>query len=263
MFIKFLLKKCVVNRLKHNKFEVKYNNVYVFSIPQGQQKGLNLFLLFWEIHIPVSLVHRCDPHMIGNCTEKIIYCSWFRFCDKSTKLSSSWRFHLRYDYCPRCQWWWRKQEEVLYYSPMSDNHNTFPILQLNFLVLHKETFSLYSFDKPGCLVAIEGKKKKKKPPTALTGIWFLFPRQTHTSARCRLNVEITVFCKITVYVEILALEQSAGLRMKCMFERKWYNSEGVISVIIDPQPDISHKWKLAFGPERNQKWGMSKCKTNL
>lgn len=134
---------------------------------------------------------------------------------------------------------------------MPDNHDTFPILQPNFLLLHKETFSLCCFDMPGCLVAVV--EKKKKTPTAQTGVWFLFPRQTHHS-------QMQIACgdhrlgKIIVYLEMLALGQSTGLEMKCMFERKWYNSEGVIAVMIDPKPDIFHKWKLAFRAEKNQEW---------
>lgn len=65
-----------------------------------------------------------------------------------------------------------KEECII--SPQSlTTHNTFAILQPNFLLLHKETFSLCCFDMLGCLVAVvekEKKKQKKKTPTATTGV---------------------------------------------------------------------------------------------
>jgi len=72
------------------------------------------------------------------------------------KLSSSWWFHLRYDYWPRCQWWWRQQVGVLYKSPVPGNHNTIPILQPNFLL-----FSRCRFDMPGCSGSCFRRKRKK------------------------------------------------------------------------------------------------------
>ncbi len=103
------------------------NDVYACWRPQGQQRGLNLLLLFLrDLYSFFPLPQMWSLHD-GKLHWKIIYCSWFRFCDSAAKLSSSPWFHLRYDYCPRCQWWWRQQGEVLYYSLMPDNHNTFPI----------------------------------------------------------------------------------------------------------------------------------------
>lgn len=74
------------------------------------------------------------------------------------KLSSSWWFHLRYDYWPRCQWWWRQQVGVLYKSPVPGNHNTIPILQPNFLL-----FSRCRFDMPGCSGSCFRRKEKNLP----------------------------------------------------------------------------------------------------
>lgn len=46
-------------------------------------------------------------------------------------------------------------KEERYISPQClTTINTSPILQPNFLLLHKETFSLRRFDMPGCLVAL-------------------------------------------------------------------------------------------------------------
>lgn len=97
------------------------------------------------------------------------------------------------------------REECCIRPPMPDSHNTFPVSQPNFLLLHKETFSLCCFRMPGCLVVV--KKKKKKTPTAQTGVSFLFPQHMHTTARCRLPV----------YLEMLALGMCRDLQMKCMF----------------------------------------------
>lgn len=44
---------------------------------------------------------------------------------------------------------------------------------------------------------------------------------------------------------------------------KMTQQRGLIAVMIHPQPDIFHKWKLAFKPGKTQKWLCQKRETNL
>lgn len=106
-------------------------------------------------------------------------------------------------------------------------------------------------------------KIEKKTPVAHPGKWFVIPLQTHGSVRCRLPAKIHSLCRIIAYLEILTPARSTGPQTRCVFEKKWSNSEGDCYNDRSPTTHFSQMETWDVGMKRIRNGCMVRCEISF